>query len=141
MALLHQPQVRRRLGQRLQHPPVAGAGEHDLLRLMLSDGGAQAVGQRLRRAVVIEAAIEHRAALGALSVGEVAHGGEEQHQLFLVLAQIGRLLLRLGHQDRVARGVEAVERGAVGVELVAADHHKAAQAHGFFASRRQRSEQ
>jgi hypothetical protein len=62
----------------------------------------------------------------------MAHGGEEQHEALLVLGEIGRLLGGLGHQDRVAGGVEAVEGGAVGVELVAEDDDETAEAAGRF---------
>ena len=55
---------------------------------------------------------------------------------------MGRFLGHLGHPHRVVRGVEAVERGGVQVELVAQHEDQVAQfSHGAPLARRQASEQ
>ena len=38
-------------------------------------------------------------------LGEVAHGGKQERDLLLVMAHIGRLVMKLGHQHPVARRV------------------------------------
>ena len=43
------------------------------------------------------------------SVGEAAHGGEDQSEFLLVMLHIGRFLPNLGHQDDIAQRIEVAE--------------------------------
>ena len=72
-----------------------------------------------RLAGVVEPRVVQRPAGGAQGQREVAHRGQEHHRARLARPHVRRFLGHLGHPDRVARGIEAVERGGVEVELVA----------------------
>ena len=50
---------------------------------------------------------------------EVADGGKEHPQPQLMLRLIARFLARLDLQGGVVRGIKPIERGGVGVELIA----------------------
>ena len=51
---------------------------------------------------IIEADVVDGETIGAQFTCEVAHGGEDQRELLLVVADIGRLLRDLHHQDGVS---------------------------------------
>ena len=131
VAVLAQFQRHAMLGRRglqgLQNAPVAWAHQHQLGRREAGDVAAQRVGQRGRRVGVVQARVVHGQAALAQGLGKVAHRGEEQRDAGLTRPHVGGLLRRLGHPHRVGGGVEAVERGRAGVELVAQHQHQAAQ--------------
>jgi hypothetical protein len=57
-------------------------------------------------------------------VGEMAHGGEDERDLLLVMADVGRLVPHLHHQHDAVGGIAAVEAGDIVAKLVAEDGHE-----------------
>ncbi len=62
--------------------------------------------------------IANHAALSALRLGKMAHGGEEHHEALPVLRDVGGLFHRLGQQDHVSRRIKTVEHRGFRVQLV-----------------------
>jgi hypothetical protein len=69
----------------------------------------------------------HGAAEGALLVAKVAHGGKEEGDALFVAPDACAFGGDFGHPEGVVRGVEAVERRGMAVELVAEDEDEAAE--------------
>ena len=44
-------------------------------------------------------------------LGEVAHGGKDEHQLLLVVLHVGGFFRHLHHQHRVAQGAQGIVLG------------------------------
>lgn len=68
---------------------------------------------------VVDADIADLHAPAAQPLGEIAHAGEDQGQLLLVVLDVGGFAQDLGHEDDVVRGVETAKRGQVVAELIA----------------------
>ncbi len=112
---------------RLQHPPVARRGHHQLRRSQSVD-----VGLQLRRQIAaivgrIQPRVVQRSTRLLQRQREVAHRREKHHGARFARPHVGRLLRNLGHPHGVAIGVEAIEGRRVEVELVAQHDDQGAQ--------------
>ena len=67
-------------------------------------------------------------ARGREFTGEMAHGGKQERDLLLVMAHIGRLVVKLGHQHPVARRVSGGEARQTRRQLIAEDEDQVANA-------------
>ena len=115
---------RRQIGP---HPPVAGVEHDQPLGPQRLGPPPDLAGERAAVLGIVELDIVDAPAARARLVAEVAHGGEEEGKPAFVLRDSGRLLAHLHLQDRVPRGVEAVEGGGGRVELIAEDDHEVAR--------------
>ncbi len=68
-----------------------------------------------------EFAVEDLAALGSEGVAEMPHGREEDGGARLTAPDFGCFMSDLGHADSVLIGIEVIEGGGVGIELIAED--------------------
>ena len=84
-------------------------------------GAAHFAGQRPDVGRIVKPDIVDPPAVGAQFLREVAHGGEDEGDLLLVVRHIGRLGRDFGHQHHIARAVTCLQGGQGGVELVAKD--------------------
>ena len=109
-------------------PPFAGLGHDDAVGLMTRDGPHQLAGEGAGIAGRIEADVIDGDAFRLQLGREVAHGGEQEGDLLLVMPDVGRLRPDLDHQDHVVLRVEVREAGDAAGELVA--EHEAEGADG-----------
>src|SRR6478672_5655439 len=58
----------------------------------------------------------------------MAHGGKQEGDLLLVMAHIGRLVMKLSHQHTVARRVSGGETRKIWCQLIAEDEDQVANA-------------
>lgn len=89
----------------------------------VGQGGSQAGG-----AVPVQGQVIHGPAPATQVVGEVAHAGQEQGDAGLVTGDMGAFFRYLGHPHPVPSRIEAVQGGAVPVQLVTQDHDQMARA-------------
>ena len=115
------------------HAPFRRFGHHDAARPMprncALDFGREAAGIAGRVEIYV---VDRHAAL-TQRICEMPHRRQHQHDLLLVMPDIGAFLHHLHHQDGVAPGIEARERSHVERKMVAEDNSK--RAHGCAAAR------
>ena len=94
----------------LGHAPFARFGDGDLRRLVTLHGALHFGGERPRVRRIIERHIIDAKPLAAKLFREVAHGGEDQRQLLLVMIHVGGFFHHLHHQHHVSLGVTLERR-------------------------------
>ncbi len=95
----------------LEHAPFRCFGGDHAMRYVARNGPRQFTGQRAGVCRIVEPDIVDLPAKAAQFIGEGAHRGEDEGQLLLVVANVGRLVRDLGHQHDVMRAVAALKRG------------------------------
>jgi len=114
------------------HAPVAGLGDDQTFSPVLLELTHQPFGER-RAGVVLRIVRELRIVDGDAGVpqrvAEMAHRREEECDAQLVAPDVRRLVRCLAHPDGIAARIEAVERGAVAVQLVAQHQDEVAHRH------------
>ena len=93
----------------LVEPPFTALGGDDPGRLRACHGPHQFAAQALGVGWVVEGDVVHADAARPQCPGEVAHGGEHQHDFLLVVANVGALAHHFGHQHRVGCRVETLQ--------------------------------
>ena len=122
----------------LPDAPLAGLGDDDPVGFVPRDRSLEFSGERAGIARRIEAHIVDGDALGLQIGREMAHGREQESDLLLVVADIGRLLPHLDHENGVGVRVEIGERGNAAVKLIAEDEAERALAGHPFVRRAER---
>ena len=114
----------------LPHAPLACLDYADQPRAVPFDRPRNLAGEAPRIVRVAELRVIDAPARIAQFLGEMAHGGKDQRDLLLVVADIGRLVPHLHHQDdTIVLGAPA-QAGKVAGQLVAEDGHKDGAGHG-----------
>jgi len=115
------------------HPPVARLGDDQPLGAMDVNVFHQHLGERVTAVVGSSAGhlgVDHRPPEAALMIAEVAHGGQKHRDPQLVAPDMLGLLAHLRHPERIAVGVEAVQRAAASIQLIPEhQHHVAKRGH------------
>ena len=106
----------------LQHAPLAGVGADDARGAVARGGPRHLARERAGVALVLQPDVLHAHAAGGQGAGEVAHGGEHQRDLLLVVADVGAFGPHLGEQHDVGFGVEVPQRRQ-GAGTLVAQHH------------------
>ncbi len=124
----------------LHHAPFAGFGDEDARWRMPCDGAPHFAGEGAGVGGIVEAHVIDGEAVTAEGFLEMAHGGEDEHQLLLVVLHVSGFFHHLHHQHGVA-GLTVTQRGDATGELIA--QHDAERGHLLFclSAARQRSEQ
>ena len=110
----------------VEHAPFAGLGDHDAVGAQLRRRAHELAAEGLGVGGVVERDVADPDAVGAQLGREVAHRGQDEGDLLLVVRDVGGLGHHLDHQHRVAPGVEVLQRGDLPVELVAQDEAEGA---------------
>ncbi len=92
----------------LPDPPLAGLGDDDARGRMTGHRPLQLAGEAAGVAGLGQADVVDRDALGFQFGREMAHRGEQERDLLLVVAHIGRLVPHLDQQDDIALGSRSV---------------------------------
>ncbi len=123
------PHVERTAGRRrdaldrLQHPPFARLRDDQRRGALRVEHRVQPFGE-VAGHVVVDAHVDERDAARREPGGEVAHRRQEDRDARLRRPDDGALARGLDHDDRVDGRIEAGERAAVDVELIAEDEPK-----------------
>ena len=112
--------------ERLPHPVFAGLGDDQPFGGQKAGGAGEFAGERLGVTRLIERGVVDGEPARPQRVAVVAHGGEENRDARLGRGDVFGVLGDLGHPDRIAGGIEAVERGGIGIELVAENQNEGA---------------
>ena len=113
--------LERRVVQSGDQPPFAGFCRQHLPRTVLVGAAQELTGDAAGVVGVVELGIGDVPAVVPEAAGELAHGGENQGDLLGMVADIGRLVRDLGHDDHVPVLVRLAERGDGFGQLVAQD--------------------
>ncbi len=105
-----------------QHAPLAGVGADDARGPVPLDGPRHLAREGAGVLRVLQPHVLHPHAAGRDRPREVAHGGEHQRDLLLVVADVGAFGAHLGEQHDVVRGIEVGQRGQ-GAGALVAQHH------------------
>lgn len=116
----------------LRHTPFPGMGAEDARGAQRRRGAGDLAGERVGVRGIVEPAVLHPYAARTQAVGEMAHRREHQHDLLLVVADIGAFAAHLGHQHDIARRVEPLQRRHFIRALVA--QHDSQRGHSWSAS-------
>jgi hypothetical protein len=122
--------LRRHGAQGLQHAPVAGGGQQQLLRPEGTDGAMQFTGQRADVVRIVNPGVVQRQATLTQLGREVPHGGKEDGDALFRRPDVCGFFGHLGHPHHILRGVEALQCAAVVVQLVAQHDDQVANACG-----------
>ena len=106
-------------GQMLGQPPLAAFGHGHGVETAGVQRAGQFAGYGAGVVGIVDGDVSHRQPLGSQALGVVSHGGEDQGDLLLVVADIGRLVAHLGHQKGVGGRVQPVQRAQIVRQLVA----------------------
>ena len=114
----------------LPHAPLACLDNADETRLVPFDRARDLAGEAAGIVRIAKFGVVDAPSRIAQFLGEMAHGGKDQRDLLLVVADIGRLVPHLHHQDdAIVLGAPA-QAGKVAGQLVAEDGHKDGAGHG-----------
>ena len=109
----HFQRHRRLQGKRvkqIRQSPFSGLGKDNPLEGLAFQRAQHLAIQALRIARLVQRHIAHPVAAPAQPLGELAHGGEDQNELLLVVANVFGLVHHLGHQDQVGGRVDVAQR-------------------------------
>jgi hypothetical protein len=106
---------------------TAKHAHHDAGWIAPRDGELHLARKAAVRASVGQGSVFDRPASAAKFIGEMAHRGEYQRDLLLVVAYIGRLVPHLAHENGVERFVGGPQRGDGLRKLVAEDKDQLAR--------------
>ena len=103
----------------LGQPPLAAFGHGHGVETPAVQRAGQFAGDGAGVVGIVDGDVSHRQPPGPQTLGVVSHGGEDQGDLLLVVADIGRLVAHLGHQKGVGGRVQPVQRAQIVRQLVA----------------------
>ena len=114
----------------LPHAPLTRLDHADQPRAVPFDRARDLAGEAARILQIAKFGVVDAPSRIAQFRGEMAHGGKDQRDLLLVVADIGRLVPHLHHQDDgIVLGAPA-QAGKVAGQLVAEDGHENGAGHG-----------
>ena len=100
----------RQLFEGRRQSPFAGLGDHDASVGGRLQSPQDLAVQRRGRLRIAQPHVTHVDPSLPQSLGELAHGGEDEDELLLVVGDIGRLVHHLRHQHGIACRVDVGER-------------------------------
>ncbi len=116
-------------GHLVEQAPLAGGGDQHAVRTMRRHGAQHLAAQAVGVVRVVQRGVGDAYAAMPQPGCEVPHAGQHQHDLLLVVSDIGALVAHLGHQHHVADGIDVVEGGKPVGQLVAQHQAQHAAAH------------
>src|SRR5271166_559105 len=119
-----------RLRKHVRNAPITWLDADDALGLQLLEPTLKFLGKRTAIGGIVQLRVNGTVAFGALLLAEMTHGPEEEGDAFFVLRNVGGFLADLHLQDGVESSVEAIERGACRIELVAENENQIAYCGG-----------
>jgi hypothetical protein len=108
-----------------RQPPFAGLDQFEQGRTVVRQIGFEAALEAVSgMGGIAQAKVVERDALAAQLLCEVPHGRQEQGDARLVAPDMAAFAARFDHQHAITGGVEVLQAGGIGVQLVAQDQHQ-----------------